>query len=44
MQLAMFDYNVFYNSANPTAAMLLFIAFEVTGGHPCTCMCCISAE
>ncbi|WIA29571.1 hypothetical protein OEZ86_012064 [Tetradesmus obliquus] len=26
--LAMFDYNVFYNSTNPTAAMLLFIAFE----------------
>lgn len=27
-QLAMFDYNVFYGSTNPTAAMLLFIAFE----------------
>jgi len=26
--LAMFDYNVFYNSTNPTAAMLLFIMFE----------------
>lgn len=26
--LAMFDYNVFYNSTNPTAAMILFIIFE----------------
>lgn len=30
LQLAMFDYNVFYGSTNPTAAMLLFIAFEVS--------------
>jgi hypothetical protein len=29
LKLAMFDYNVFYGSTNPTAAMLLFIAFEV---------------
>jgi hypothetical protein len=28
--LAMFDFNVFYGSTNPTAAMLLFIAFEVS--------------
>jgi hypothetical protein len=27
--LAMFDYNVIYGSKNATAAMLLFIAFEV---------------
>jgi hypothetical protein len=26
--LAMFDYNVFYGSTNPTAAMVLFIMFE----------------
>lgn len=33
----MFDYNVFYGSTNPTAAMLLFIAFEVGCwvGHCC---------
>jgi hypothetical protein len=33
LQLAMFDYNVFYGSTNPTAAMLLFIAFEVSVSH-----------
>eukprot|EP00879_Flechtneria_rotunda_P030709 GHRR01033380.1.p1 GENE.GHRR01033380.1~~GHRR01033380.1.p1 ORF type:complete len:313 (+),score=66.53 GHRR01033380.1:359-1297(+) len=26
--LAMFDYNVFYNSTNPAAAMVLFVMFE----------------
>lgn len=26
--LAMFDYNVFYSSTNPTAAMILFVIFE----------------
>ncbi|KAJ9510387.1 hypothetical protein QJQ45_015853 [Haematococcus lacustris] len=26
--LAMFDYNIFYNSTNPVSAMLLFIVFE----------------
>jgi hypothetical protein len=29
--LAMFDYNVFYNSTNPVAAMVMFMIFEVGG-------------
>lgn len=39
--LAMFDYNVLYSSANPTAAMLLFIVYEVRVGGGDVCAWCM---
>lgn len=30
---AMFDYNVLYNSTNPTTAMILFMVYEVKSCH-----------
>jgi len=29
----MFDYNVLYNSTNPTTAMILFMVYEVKSCH-----------